>query len=94
MEREHNISQRWTGNTPDFQAIEVIARATEHKSALVSIKEKANEFFYLSSIRRRFLGELRFNAYKGNSLNAAQRATQYQRQPITHCSPAVVNWTD
>ena len=52
--------------TPDFQAIQVIARTSEHKAALVSIKEKANEFFYLSSIRRRFLGELRF---KGISLH-------------------------
>ena len=31
--------QRWTGNTPDFQAIQVIARTSEHKAALVSIKD-------------------------------------------------------
>ena len=76
MEKEHDIAQRWTGNTPDFQAIEVIARTSEHKAALVCIKEKANELFYLSSIRRRFVGEFRFKGiclhlmlYKVNSFN-------------------------
>lgn len=57
MEREHDISQRWTDSTPDFQAIQVIARTNEHKTALGSIKEKASELFYLSNIRRRFIGE-------------------------------------
>ena len=67
--------------TPDFQAIQVIARTSEH-AALVSIKEKANEF-YLSSIRRRFLGELRFKGISLHLMLIKQILQTLYRGPLT-----------